>query len=93
VQGRLPDRWEHHVTDRAIRLRDRGFGQFIEEGGFTVDVLHSLEQFFDDFLLSAHGNPMHHLQQEIDEAIDDPFTALPAERGESGQARRRRTPA
>ena len=63
VQCRFADRWEHHLTDRAIRLGDRCFGQCIQESGFAVDVLHILEQFFDDFLLGAHGNPMHHLQQ------------------------------
>jgi len=63
VQCRFPDRWEHHLTDCAIRLRDRCFGQFIKESGFAVDVVHILAQFFNDFLLGAHSNPMHHLQQ------------------------------
>jgi len=76
--GCTNDGIEHLVHD-AMRMFQGGFGQFEQEGRFSMDTLEVTEQLFDDFFFGSYANAMDNPNQELHQLINHFLLALPAE--------------
>lgn len=63
VQGGFTRDWEQDVFDNALRLFSRGFGQFVEQGGFAVDPLQVAQESLDHLVLRAHTDAVNDQHQ------------------------------